>query len=63
MNFTDLKIRAINHLYGPAIVLAGPGAGKIRVITESVQTLLTNHNINSKSILVTIFTEKIFFTY
>ena len=51
MNFTDSQKQAINHLYGPAIVLAGPGAGKTRIITVRVNTFLTNHNINPKKIL------------
>ena len=45
MNFTDSQIQAINHLHGPAIVIAGPGAEKTRVITERVNALLTKHNI------------------
>lgn len=58
MDFTKSQLQAIGHLNGPAIVIAGPGAGKTRVIIERVKMLLTNRNVHPDNILVTTFTEK-----
>jgi len=49
---------AMNHFKGPALVIAGPGAGKTFVMTERVKNLITKHKVDPKKILVTTFTEK-----
>lgn len=49
---------AINHFTGPALILAGPGSGKTRVITERVKCLVAEHKVPADKILVTTFTEK-----
>lgn len=46
---------AVNHMDGPMMVLAGPGAGKTRVITERVKALV-EHGTDPDSILVITFT-------
>ena len=58
ISLTKSQQRAINHFKGPALVVAGPGAGKTFVITERVKNLIFNKKINPKNILVTTFTEK-----
>ena len=55
---TKEQIEAISHFEGPAIVIAGPGSGKTRIITERVKYLISKKNINPSNILVTTFTEK-----
>lgn len=57
-SLTKEQEKAINHFKGPALVVAGPGAGKTFVITERVKKLIRGHKINPKNILVTTFTEK-----
>lgn len=57
-NITDSQKSAINHFNGPALVVAGPGAGKTFVITERVKKLIIDKKIDPKNILVTTFTEK-----
>lgn len=57
-NLTDNQKAAINHFTGPALVIAGPGAGKTFIITERVKKLITEFNISPKEIIVTTFTEK-----
>lgn len=56
--FTKNQIKAIYHLRGPALVIAGPGAGKTLIITERVKKLIGCDGIDPKTILVTTFTEK-----
>jgi ATP-dependent DNA helicase UvrD/PcrA len=58
MDLTEGQQKAIKHIRGPSITIAGPGAGKTFVITERVKNLIENHHIDPKNILVTTFTEK-----
>ena len=50
-------MRAIYHLNGPMLVLAGPGSGKTFVITERIVRLLREHKIPPQEILVITFTK------
>ena len=49
---------AINHVTGPLLVIAGPGAGKTRVIVEKCVYLITETGKKPENILVTTFTNK-----
>lgn len=49
--------KAITHLDGPALVLAGPGSGKTLVITHRIKHLIETHHINPSQILVITFTK------
>ena len=55
---TNKQKDAISHFKGPALVIAGPGAGKTFVMTERVKKLISDKEIDPKKILVTTFTEK-----
>ena len=57
-DFTENQIDAIMHYKGPALVIAGPGAGKTLIVTERVRKLIQEKNVDPKTILVTTFTEK-----
>ncbi len=59
--FKDLneqQIIAAKHLNGPALVVAGPGSGKTRVLTQRVANLIINHKIHESNILIVTFTNK-----
>ena len=57
LSVNDAQKRAIMHTDGPAIVLAGPGSGKTKVITERVKYLIEQKDIAPSSILVITFTK------
>ncbi|WP_026651172.1 ATP-dependent helicase [Butyrivibrio proteoclasticus] len=51
------QAKAISHVSGPAMVLAGPGSGKTFVIVQRLINLITSCNIEPSSILVITFTK------
>ena len=48
---------AIMHQDGPAMVLAGPGAGKTYVITNRVKALIDEYGVKPEQILVVTFSK------
>ena len=55
--FHENQQKAITHLDGPALVLAGPGSGKTLVITHRIKHLIETHHIHPTQILVITFTK------
>ncbi len=49
---------AVNHVLGPALVLAGAGAGKTSVLTQRVAQLISQEGFDPKRVLVVTFTNK-----
>ncbi len=45
------------HRDGPAMVLAGPGAGKTYVITNRVKALIDEYGVKPEQILVVTFSK------
>ena len=52
------KFEIINHVDGPLLVIAGPGAGKTMAIVERVVHLVSSCNVPPESIFISTFTEK-----
>jgi DNA helicase-2/ATP-dependent DNA helicase PcrA len=64
---TDLKIlegltesqkKAVTHLDGPLLIVAGPGSGKTEVISRRAAFLVQSGAASPENLLVTTFTEK-----
>ncbi|HQM16144.1 MAG TPA: UvrD-helicase domain-containing protein [Candidatus Woesebacteria bacterium] len=49
---------AVKHQAGPAVVLAGAGSGKTRVLTTHAAWLIQNQNVQPDQILLVTFTNK-----
>ncbi len=51
------QLKAVEHVNGPCMVLAGPGSGKTRVITYRIANMVVNKGIKPTSILAISFTK------
>ena len=40
IRLSDQQLKVVNHLDGALLVVAGPGSGKTRVLTERIRSLL-----------------------
>ncbi|WP_321532520.1 UvrD-helicase domain-containing protein [uncultured Desulfuromonas sp.] len=56
--FNDAQCAAINHDHGPALILAGPGTGKTRVLVNRIQRLIGSGTAPADRILAITFTNK-----
>ncbi len=55
---TKCQAKAAKHFEGPLLIVAGPGAGKTRVLVERVAYLVKNKKVDPSNILVITFTIK-----
>ena len=57
MNLSKDQEKAINHIDGPALILAVPGAGKTTVLIHRTINLILNHKVNPERILSITFSK------
>ncbi|MEA2020201.1 MAG: ATP-dependent DNA helicase [Patescibacteria group bacterium] len=50
--------KAVTYEGAPLLIVAGPGTGKTRVITEKIRYLISERNVDPQSILAVTFTDK-----
>lgn len=54
----DKQKEAVMHIDGPLLILAGPGSGKTKVLTQRIAYLINEGYANPKEILAITFTNK-----
>ncbi len=57
MNLSHEQLNAINHIDGPALVLAVPGAGKTTVLIHRTHHLIKDHGVHPERILSITFSK------
>lgn len=58
IKLNEPQLKATRHFKGPALVLAGAGSGKTRVLSSRAGHLISLRNVDPKNILLLTFTKK-----
>ena len=57
MQLSNEQLNSINHIDGPALILAVPGAGKTTVLIHRTYNLINNYNVHPDKILSITFSK------
>ncbi len=57
MKLNPAQQKAVDHIYGPLLVLAGPGTGKTQLLSARIANILQKTDANAQNILCLTFTE------
>ncbi len=57
-NANDQQLKAINHINGPLLIVAGPGTGKTYTLINRALNLIINKKVKPSRIFFSTFTEK-----
>lgn len=52
------QLKAVEHINGPLLIIAGAGSGKTTVLIERIKNMIETHNIRPNNILAVTFTNK-----
>ena len=57
VKLNKIQAQAVAHIDGPCMVLAGPGSGKTRIISQRIVSMVLDHDIPPTRILAISFTK------
>ena len=57
-SLNNAQLKAVNHVNGPLLVVAGAGSGKTKALTHRIANLIENNSIDPYNILAVTFTNK-----
>lgn len=57
IKLNEAQQEAVDHIYGPLLVLAGPGTGKTQLLSARIANILQKTDVNAQNILCLTFTE------
>ena len=57
-SLNEEQLRAVSHVNGPLLVVAGAGSGKTKALTHRIANLIENNKTNPFNILAVTFTNK-----
>ncbi len=58
LNLNENQKKAVSHIDGPLLIVAGAGSGKTRVLTSRIAHIIKNHKAFPDQILAVTFTNK-----
>lgn len=57
IKLNEAQREAVDYIYGPLLVLAGPGTGKTQLLSARIANILQKTDVNASNILCLTFTE------